>query len=116
MNRRIEVRHFEPNGVATGYLINREATEVWWTTISPNVFLTPCEVHLYDGFDARDRPKWGCRPGQSRHYNFIPPIPCEQGVFVNCNADTGCVTIAFRPKKWDRPKPMKADEILHPAA
>lgn len=116
MNRRIESRSYEPDGVATGYLINREATEVWWISVCPNVFLTASGIRLYDGFDNLGSRKWGARPGQSRHYNFIPPIPCEQGVFVDCNADVGCFTIGFRPKKWDRPKPMKADEIKHPKA
>ena len=116
MNRRIETRHYHPNGVATGYLVNKDATEVYWITCDPNVFLTACSIILYDGFDAGGRQQWEGRPGQSRQYNFVPPIHCEQGVFIDCNAASGCLTVGFRPKKWDRPKPMKADVIEHPEA
>ncbi|MBA7577682.1 hypothetical protein ES708_19535 [subsurface metagenome] len=114
MNRRVETKVGQPNGVATGYLINREATEVYWITCSPNVFLTPGVILVYDGFDTGGKIKWEQRPGQCRHQNFIPPIHCEQGVFVDCSVDMGSFTIAWRPKKWNRPSTMKADEIIPP--
>lgn len=116
MNRRIEARHYHPDGVATGYLINKGATEIYWITCDPNVFLTACSILIYDGFDTTGKDKWEGRPGQSRQYSFIPPIPCEQGVFVDCDANTGCFTIGYRPKKWDRPKPHPLDVIEHPEA
>lgn len=116
MNRRIESRVGLPNGVATGYLINKEATEIYWLTACPNVFLTATTICIFDGFDVGGKLVWESRPGQSRHYNFVPPIHCEQGVFVDCNADMGAFTIGFRPKKWDRPRPHPKDVIEHPEA
>ncbi|MBA7672705.1 hypothetical protein ES703_80891 [subsurface metagenome] len=114
MNRRINTRVVAPNGVAAATLIDKDASEVYWLTVAPNVFLTPGVVQIYDGFDAGGILKWEVQPGQSRHYNFIPPIHCEQGVFVYSDGDVGVYTIAWRPKKWDRPKPHPQDVITPP--
>lgn len=116
MNRRIVTRVVRTGGVATATLINKEASEVWWITISPHVKATHGLVTIYDGFDVNGKMVWEAEPGYARPYNFIPPIHCEQGVFVQCDATIETYTIAWRPKKWDRPKPMKADIIEHPEA
>ena len=116
MNRRIVTRVVEPGGVATGTLFNREACEVYWITAAPNVSLTAAVLQIFDGFDIAGKLVWEDWPDQNRHCNFIPPIHCEQALFVQADADMGVYTIAWRPKKWDRPKPMEKDVIKHPEA
>lgn len=116
MNRRIETRVIDTGGAITNTIINREATEVWWISFSPQAINTAGFMQIYDGFDAGGKLVWQHEPGYANQENFNPPIHCEQAVFVYTNADIACYTIAWRPKKWDRPIPMKADEILHPEA
>ena len=116
MNRRIITRVVHVDGVAVNTLIERDASELYWLTADPNVFLTPGQISIFDGYDAAGRLVHETNPGQSRHYNFIPPIHCEMGIFVAADNDMGCFTIAWRPKKWNRPPTMKADEIKHPEA
>lgn len=116
MNRRVATRVVAPNGAIADTLIDKDASEVYWITIAPNVFLTPGVVRIYDGFDLNGKLVWEAEPGQSRHYNFIPPIHCEQGVDVYNDGDVGVYTIAWRPKKWDRPRTHPKDVIEHPEA
>jgi len=116
MNRRIETRVVDTAGAALNTQINQDASTVWWITVSPEVLATQGLIQIYDGSDVNGKLKWQLEPGASKHSNFIPPIHCEQGVFVYNNAHIGSYTIAWRPKKWDRPRPMKADEIESPEA
>jgi len=57
-------------------------------------------LRIYDGFDAGGKLQWQLEPGYSRNYNFIPPIPCDQGITVYNDANIASYTIAYRPKKW----------------
>lgn len=120
MNRRIVTRVVRPTDAIPDMLINREATEVWWITVSVTTLNTMGLIQIFDGFDAGGKLVWEITPGYARSYNFIPPIPCEQGVFIHTNTvqdhDIYTYTIAYRAKKWDRAKPMKLDVITHPEA
>lgn len=116
MNRRIETRVVQYAVEGVGAQINREATEVWWITCSPATMNTISQIQIFDGFDGGGKLKWELHPGYARNYNFVPPIHCEQGVYILIDQNILCYTIAYRPKKWDRPKPMKADVIEHPEA
>lgn len=116
MNRRIDTRVVDTAGAITNTLINKDASEVYWITVSPETYKTPGLIQIYDGFDAGGKLVWQWEPGESRHANFIPPIHCEQGVFVYTDANIASYTIAWRPKKWDRKRPMEKDVIEHPEA
>lgn len=119
MNRRIETRVVYPTLAIPGMLIEKSASEVYFITIHPEVWLTAGTLQIFDGFDAAGKLVWESRPGQNRHYNFIPPIPCEQGVYILVSNTVQAVTIhcyavAWRPKKWDRLKPHPLDVIELP--
>jgi len=114
MNRRINTRVVVPAGVATGTLIDEDASEVYWITPAPNVVLTAGILQIFDGYDINGKLVWESWPDQSRHCNFIPPIHCEQGVFVQADVNMGVYTIAWRPKKWNRSPTMKPDVIIPP--
>lgn len=116
MNRRIETRVVDTAGAITNTLINKDASEVYWITVSPETYKTAGLIQIYDGFDAGGKLKWQAEAGENNTHNFIPPIHCEQGVFVYTNAHISVYTIGWRPKKWDRPRPMAADVIEHPDA
>jgi len=116
MNRRINTRVVVQAVEGLGNLINKDASEVWWLTASAAVLGTIGLIQIYDGFDAGGKLVWELHPGYNRNHNFIPPIHCEQGVFVLTDAAVLCYTIAWRPKKWDRLKPMVKDVIEHPEA
>lgn len=97
-------------------MINTSASEVWWVVPNAATLGTISMFRIFDGFDAGGKLVFETHPGYDRIYNFIPPIHCEQGVFVLTDQAILCYTIAWRPKKWDRPRPMKADVIEHPEA
>lgn len=116
MNRRIVTRVVDTGGAALNTLIDRDASEVYWISMAPQAHLTAGLIQIYDGFDAAGKLVWQQEPSQARHENFIPPIHCEEAVFVYNNTDIAVYTIAWRPKKWDRPRPMRADVITTPEA
>jgi len=97
-------------------LIEEDASEIYSLTVHPEAWLTAGTIQIFDGWDAGGKLVWEGRPGQERHYNFIPPIHCEMGVFVLVSVAIGvqeihCYSINWRVKKWDRKKPMEADVI-----
>jgi len=102
MDRRIETRVVDTAGAAKSTLIQKDACEVWWISVSPETKDTKGLIKIYDGFDSEGKLEWQQEPAYSRQYNFIPPIPCDQGVFVYNDAGIACYTIAYRPKKWPR--------------
>jgi len=120
MNRRIVTRVVRPTDAVPDMLINRDATEVWWISVSVETLNAMGLIQIYDGFDAGGKLVWELTPGYARNYNFIPPIPCEQGVFVHTNTidqhKIFSYTIAYRAKKWDRPPTAPEDVIIPPEA
>ena len=100
MDRRIETRVIDTGGAALTTIIQKDACEVWWITVS-GIQAVACVIKIYDGFDAHGKLQWQCEPiGEAVTHNFIPPIPCDQGIFVYNDGDIKCYTIAFRPKSW----------------
>jgi len=102
MDRRIETRVIDTAGAALTTLIQKDACEVWWITVSPETLGTKGSLKIYDGFDATGKPEWQIESGYARQNNFIPPIPCDYGITVYNDANIACYTIAFRPKTWPR--------------
>lgn len=111
MNRRIQTFPFDFGGVASVQLIQKDACEVYWVTAGPNAAQTAGDIELYDGFDVGGILKWHTSPYEDAQFNFVPPIPCEQGLTIVGNAAMGRVTVGYRPKKWDRPKTHPLDVI-----
>jgi len=111
MNRRIQTRVVVQATEGLGILIDKDASEIYWLTVSPAALNTMALIEVYDGYDAGGKPVLHLHPGYSRNHNFIPPIHCEQGIFVLTDANVLCYTIAWRPKKWDRKRPMEKDVI-----
>lgn len=100
MDRRIETRVIDTAGAAATNLIQKDPCEVYWISVSPETANTKGLIQIYDGFDAGGKLKWQQEPAYSRQYNFIPPIPCDQGIFIYNDANIACYTVAYRPKKW----------------
>lgn len=105
MDRRIETRVIDTDGEEKSTLIQKDACEVWWITISHEAAGVQGLLQIYDGFDASGKLEWQIEPGYARQHNFIPPIPCDQGIFVYNNGGIASYTIAFRPKSWPREMP-----------
>ena len=102
MDRRIETRVISTGGTAKSTLIQKDACEVWWISVSEKTSGIKGLIQIYDGFDAGGKLQWQLEPGYSRNYNFIPPIPCDQGLFVYNDAKIASYTIAYRGKGWPR--------------
>ncbi|GAH91121.1 unnamed protein product [marine sediment metagenome] len=100
MDRRIETRVVEGTGVGLTTLIQRDACDVWWITVSPKTVGSVTDVEIYDGFDRGGNQKWHAHPAYTRQHNFIPPIPCDQALTVYCGGDTKCYTIGYSVRKW----------------
>jgi len=102
MDRRIETRVVDTGGGAKTTLVQKDACEVWWITVSPETVDTAGVVKIYDGFDAEGKLEWQLETGRAGTHNFVPPIPCDQGIFVSSDANIASFAIAFRPKKWSK--------------
>lgn len=100
MDRRIETRVIDTGGVAATTLIQKDACEVWWITVSDKSADHAGELKLYDGFDADGKLKWQWEGIESKTHNFVPPIPCDQGIYIVSDDRVYSYTIAYRPKKW----------------
>lgn len=105
MDRRIETRVIDTGGAAKSTLIQKDACQVWWITISPQAINTQGMLQIYDGFDAGGKLVLQCETGYAHQHSFIPPIPCDQGIFVYNDANVASYTIAYRPKKWKKETP-----------
>ncbi len=89
--------------VGTGdKLVEKGPSLVHWITISPKTMGTAAEVRIHDGFDTDGREAWRIKPGYTRQYLFMPPLNCEQGVYVKCVDTIDSYTICYAPKKWNK--------------
>ena len=102
MDRRIETRVIDTGGVAGSALIQKDACEVWWLAISPETPTIAGVLKLYDGFDATGKLELQIEKAAAQIDNFIPPIPCDHGIFVTWDAKIASFTIAYRGKGWPR--------------
>lgn len=102
MDRRIETRVVDTGGVALTTLIQKDACEVWWITVSNKSTNHACEFLLYDGFDAEGKLEWMLEAVVTTTHNFVPPIPCDQGICIVSDERVYSYTIAYRPKKWSK--------------
>lgn len=100
MDRRIETRVVDTGGEELGMLIQKDACEVWWITVSPQALGQEGMLKLYDGFDAGGKLQLQIELGYSHPYSFMPPIPCDQGIYITTNLGIACYTIGYRPKSY----------------
>ena len=100
-DKRIESRYID-GGAARTTLIQKNAVKVHWITIFPQAVATVGVIKIYDGFDTGGKLKWQLETGVVKHCLFSPPIPCDQGLFIDSDANIGGYTIGYRPVKWDR--------------
>ena len=103
-HHRISTRIVDTGGAAKETIVNKTPTFVHWITVSPETLNTQALIQIYDGFDAGGKLVWQLETGYGRHYNFMPPIPCEQGVFVYSDAN-----IASWSMGYDTPAIPKAE-------
>jgi hypothetical protein len=104
MDRRIKPRVIDTGGAAKSTLIEMDACEVWWINVSVESPGTAGMLNIYDGFDAGGKLVFQGENAYIGHFNFIPPIPCDEGLFVYNDAHVACYTIGYRPKKWGEGK------------
>ncbi|MBA7567055.1 hypothetical protein ES708_08755 [subsurface metagenome] len=102
MDRRIETRVVDTADAALTTIIQKDACEVWWISVSEKTPATKGLIQIYDGFDTQGKLQWQLEPSYTRNYKFIPPIPCDQGITVYNDANIASYTIAYRPKRWPR--------------
>lgn len=86
----------------TDKVVNRDPSYVYWISVSVATINTPAEIRIYDGFDTGGKEVWRLKPGYSRHHLFIPPINCEQGVYVELVDAFNSYTIGYASKKWSQ--------------
>ena len=100
--KRIESRYVD-GGSALTTLIQRDAVKVYWLTVFPETVATIGVIKIYDGFDTGGKLKWQLETGVVGHFVFLPPIPCEQGLFISSDANVGGYAVGYRPVKWEAP-------------
>lgn len=100
MDRRIETRVVDTGDEAGRTVIQKDACEVWWIISSPKTLGTQGLLQIYDGFETGGKLKMQLETGYARQHNFIPPIPCDQGVAVYNDGNVASYTIGYRPKTW----------------
>lgn len=102
MDRRIETRVIDTDGAVTATLIQKDACEVWWIIMSPQQAGIAGLLQIYDGFDTGGKLQFQVEPSYCRPCHFVPPIPCDQGIYVTTDLGIACYTIGYRPKGWPR--------------
>lgn len=98
----IDTRVLDTGGAAKSTLVNKGSTYVHWISVSAQALNTQGLIQIYDGFDAGGRLVWQLEPGYGRHYNFLPPIICRQGVFVYNDANIASWSLGYHAKKADK--------------
>ena len=98
MSQRIETRVVDTGGAAKSTLIQKNACEVFWLSIYAEADGTKGSLTLYDGSDNGGKLKWQSEPAREHHCLFIPPIPCDVGLFIYNDAHIACYTVAYRSK------------------
>lgn len=98
-DKRIESRYVD-GGSALKTVIQRGKAKVYWITVFPETVATVGVIKIYDGLDAGGRLKWGVETGVVGHFVFSPAIPCEQGLYIDSDANVGGYTIGYRPVAW----------------
>ena len=102
MDRRINTRVVDTAGAALGTLIDEDASEIYWISVSPQVLATQGLIQIYDGFDAAGKLVWQLESGFGLTHNFIPPITCNMGIYITTDDKIACYSIAWRPLKWGK--------------
>jgi len=100
MGRRIETRTIDTGGGAKTTIIQKNACEIPWISISAEADGTKGSVKIYDGVDAGGKLKWQSEPAREHHPIFTPPIVCDQGCCIVTDANIACYTVAYRSLGW----------------
>lgn len=100
MTELIDTRTIDTGGVATTTIVQKDACEIHWISISVETKDTKGSVKIYDGVDAQGKLKWQSEPAYEEHCPFSPPITCDQGCCVVVDANIACYTIGYRPLGW----------------
>lgn len=98
-HHRIATRVLDTGGAAKSTIVNKTPTYVHWMTVSPEALGTAGVIKIYDGFDTGGKLVWQLESGYGRHYNFLPPILCEQGVFVYNDAAIASWVMGYHAAK-----------------
>jgi len=102
VDRRIETRVITVPKAGGGVLIERDASRVWQIEANIRVANFQGQLDIYDGFDADGKHEWQVVARFSRTYPFIPPLPCDYGIYVHASANIGSFTITWEPLSWAR--------------
>ena len=100
MDRRIETRVIDTGGAAKTVVIQKDASKIWWLSVSPETIGTAGVIKIYDGFDADGKLAYQLELGSARHPNFIPPIFCGQGICIVNDANIASYTLGYCPESW----------------
>jgi len=102
VDRRTETRVITVPKVGGGFLVQKDASRVWQITVNPRFLFAQGQIDIYDGFDTQGKHEWQLLPGYSRINYFLPPIPCDYGIYVNADAHIISFTIVWEVLKWRR--------------
>lgn len=97
MDKVVETRVVNPDGVVANTIINKRPSVVHWITVNVKVLGTQAAIQLYDGFDNGGDLKWVLEPGYSRQNCFCPAIPCEMGIFVANDSHVASYVVGYTP-------------------
>jgi len=100
MDKRIESKVVDTAAAITNTIVNKDASQVHWLTVSVEAQGTPGLIQIYDGFDAAGKLVFQLEPSYARQHLFIPPITCNEAVFVYADAAIASYTIGYRPSSW----------------
>ena len=100
MTRRIETRVIDTAAAAKTVVVQTNACQLCWISLSVETDGTKGSVKIYDGVDAGGKLKWQSEPAREHHCPFDPPIPCDQGCCIVTDDKIACYTIAYRSLGW----------------
>ena len=80
-------------------LVSKDPSYIYWLTASPATLATQAQLDIYDGFDTGGKKVFRVDTGQAIPIIFNPPIPCNQGIYVDCVDSFDSYTIGYATKE-----------------
>jgi len=95
MEEKLINTHVETNSK----LLNKGPSWIYWMTANPATLGTAGTLGIYDGFDNGGKKVFEVKTGYDRFNTFLPPISCNQGIYVEVDAAIDSYVVGYSSKK-----------------
>lgn len=75
---------------------SNETTLVYWVMVNPKTVGTHALIEVFDGWDDSGIKRVEIYTGYDRPCVFLPPIRCQDGLYVKIDAEIYSYTVGWR--------------------